>query len=206
MFHQHPLVYSTLSDGYLEALSSFYEEFNRRIKDRRTKYDPYYLIINCANFVTEFEENKEYQSSSFNEEDFTSPRQGRINISARYNSRVENENNKVLGRDTLFEILPKIKTVSNMFVVITFPSSDIFKNHKERDIIKEFSYKIVQNNINSNIGEILHEGFRIKQLDNLNDNLVYISTGSEYSKVRFYKYNYNNIETKKLIVSSIREE
>ena len=52
---------------------------------------------------------------------------------------------KIKGRETLFNILQKIKNVNNMFIILVMPSSDIFKNHNEREIIQDFAYKIVQN-------------------------------------------------------------
>ena len=205
IFGSHPLVYSTLEDGYLEALSDFNKEFNKRIKDRRTKYDPYYLIINCLNYLSDFEIDKEYQSSNNFSDNFESARPGRISISARYNSRIEEEGKeKVKGRETLFNILQKIKNVNNMFVILVMPSSDIFKNHNEREIMKEFAYKIVQNKVNSSVGDILNDGFRFKQLDNLNENLVYISNAKDYTKVRIFRYDFDNIETKRLIIDSVK--
>ena len=205
IFGSHPLVYSALEDGYLEALNDFNKEFNKRIKDRRTKYDPYYLIINCLNYLSDFEIDKEYQSSTNFSDNFESARPGRISISARYNSRIEEEGKeKVKGRETLFNILQKIKNVNNMFVILVMPSSDIFKNHNEREIMKEFAYKIVQNKVNSSVGDILNDGFRFKQLDNLNENLVYISNAKDYTKVRIFRYDFDNIETKRLIIDSVK--
>ena len=205
IFGSHPLVYSTLEDGYLEALSDFNNEFNKQIKDRRTKYDPYYLIINCLNYISDFELDKEYKSSSNFDDDFETSRPGRISISARYNSRIEEEEKtKIKGRETLFNILQKIKNVNNMFIILVMPSSDIFKNHNEREIIQDFAYKIVQNKVNSSVGDILNEGFRTSQLNNLNENLVYVSKAKEYSKVRIFRYDFDNNETKRLIIDSVK--
>lgn len=205
MFGSHPLVYSTLEDGYLEALSDFNKEFNKRIKDRRTKYDPYYLIINCLNYISDFEIDKEYQSSNNFSDSFESARPGRISISARYNSRIEEEGKeKIKGRETLLNILQKIKNVNNMFVILVMPSSDIFKNHNEREIMKEFAYKIVQNKVNSSVGDILNDGFRFKQLDNLNENLVYVSSAKDYTKVRFFRYDFDKVETRRIVIGSVK--
>ena len=91
-----------------------------------------------------------------------------------------------------------------MFIILVMPSSDIFKNHNEREIMKEFAYKIVQNKVNSSVGDILNEGFRFKQLDNLNENLVYVSSAKDYTKVRFFRYDFDKVETRRIVIGSVK--
>lgn len=198
-------VKSVEKEGYLSVLSDFYEEFNKRNKDKRTKYKPYYLIINMLDNVIDFEENKPFSQAKRN--NFDLPSRGRVSIRSSYESLKESSSSEttILGRTTLFEILSKIKKVNDMYVILTFSSVDVFNGHTEKNVLKEFAYKLVQKNVSETIGDLMNNDFRYKMLDGINENIIFVSNDGKYNKVRFYKYDLTNKETLRLIVKTIKE-
>lgn len=209
IFGSHPLVESSLKDGYLKLLNDFNEEFKKRIGNRRIKQEPYFLIINGLNFIDDFENDKQYSSSSTSNANFELPKtSGRIDLknwhSSMKNSEADEKSSVIFGRKTFFNIIEKIKDTNNIFIIFSAKTSDIFKSFDEKKKIKEFDYKLVQNNPNSSVSDILNDSFKRKNLNGLNENLILVSTPKQYSRVRLFKYDLNNKSHQKLIVDAVK--
>jgi len=203
-FANHPNVESkSAADGYMELLQNTYKEFQKRKKNHRERYSPYFLILHRLERITDFTDNT---SCTVEEEpDFS----GKTRIDLR-NTHAESKQSakaeKITGRETLMQMIKNIGLAPDLYIVITTDETIDFGDFSSKNIIKLCSYKILQSGISETVHGLMDNTFKDSMLNGLNENMILIATDQQYVKARFFQYDLTDPEDKKLITEAVKGE
>ena len=187
----------------MNFLQNTYKEFQKRKKNHRQRYSPYFLILHRLERITDFTDNT---SCTVEEEpDFSG--KSRIDLrNIHTESKQSAKAEKITGRETLMQMIKNIGLAPDMYIVITTDENIEFEDFKNKTIIKLCNYKILQSGISETVHGLMDNTFKDSMLNGLNENMILIATDQQYVKARFFQYDLTDPEDKKLITEAVKGE
>lgn len=179
-FGTHSNITLGTRDNYLDLLQEVYEEYTKRKKDYRGKYEPYFVIINNLSRIDDYKNNVSRRLPSSN----------KINSGDDWTAKPQNAN--LNGKDTLFSMLSEIRGIPNMCFAIAL--GDINVEYFDQKALANCGYKIIQNNAISN-------DKKVKK--GLNENVVLVLSRQESLKCRYFQYDFNDPKIDNIIKTII---
>lgn len=201
LFGSHPSVTTYTKDSYLSALGEVYEEFERRKQNFRAKYKPYFFIINSLYRIDDYRTDKESEHKDAATADFGD------DMMAFYASITASASAKkdISGKTTLLSMLSNAGSIGNMYIIVA-TNSNLSNDYDERNVFSNCGYKILQNDVSAVAYQIMDNSFREKMMNGLNENIVFISNRGSFSKCRYFRIDWNNERTRKLIIAAAQNE
>ena len=201
-FGSHPCVTVYTKDEYLTALGEVYEEFERRKQNFRAKYKPYFFIVNALYRIDDYKADKtaEQSEGDAGAADIDAFDGDMAAFYASITSKSVSEKS-ISGKTTLLTMLSEAGNVGNMYIVIA-SNSNLGNDYDERAVFANCGYKILQKDVGAAAYQIMDNSFREKMMDGLNENIVFISNRGDFSKCRYFQYDWNSEKTKQMVVSA----
>ena len=98
-------------------------------------------------------------------------------------------------------MLAEAGNADNFHIIIT--TNSLPDLYYDRAAVKNCGYKILQHNVQDADG-IMEASFRKEMMRNLNENLVFVSEKGIYSKCRYFQYDMEKENTKKLLSAAVK--
>ena len=203
-FGSHPRVTSVGKRGYLSTLAEVYAEYERRNEDFRAKYEPYFFVINslyriddyCTDKKLELEDDTALDIDSFDGD-----------LLAMYEKQQSKSKQKtdISGKTTLLAMLSQMASVSNMYIIIA-TKSELNNDYDERHVFASCGYKVLQSGVSAVSYHIMDNLFREKMLEGLGNNIVFVSNRGVFSKCRYFRYDWNDDKTKRMLSDAMRKQ
>ena len=177
---------------YLSVLRNIMDIYEERICDIHKDYEPIIFMINSLQNINDFINNATI-SENIEDEDLSG-----LNILERHARMRESRNvsqRKLYGKESLFNLISNAYKV-NIFICLSLDSLTITNekgeniiSYQQKNILRLIDYKILYENVNSNVTDIMEGSFKIKILNNLGENMAFmVDKKQAFSKFRYIQY------------------
>ena len=196
-FASHPSVNAYTKDEYLNVLKDVYDEFERRKQDFRSKYSPLFFIINCLHRIDDYRLDKRCDIQDSKQPDMSKFSDMRAFYAA--NSSNVSAAKSISGKSSLLSMLSDSEHVGNMYIIVTSNSISSNSYDDEKRVFSNCGYKILQNKVNAGTYRIMDDSFKNKMMNGMNENMVFVSNQGEFTKCRYFQYDWKNKKTTHMI-------
>lgn len=193
-FGGHPDVTTYESNTYLEMLNEAYAEFKKRSKNRRAKYDPYFLVLDNLSMVNDFVNNTKYKAKTSkvtkkDEEDEDLPDWYNSSWKDDYSFDEDSEDTyEVYGAESLIEIISSLNKANNFYVIIAVDKATSIRRYSST--LSDCDYKIIHAPYVESMEQIIGNLYKKSIVSSCNDNLALLSEkGQAFIKFRYFKYD-----------------
>ncbi len=192
-----PTIRESDENGYLETLLAVHKLYESRKKNIRDQHAPVLFVVNALQNIGAFLNNARLEEkagesaptpvmdASMSFADFLASRQ----------SKSDNVQMSINGKEALFNLISNAYKV-NIFICMSLDTVSVYADNGEpvfsyqhRNILKMSDYKLLVENVGSDVKNIMEDAFKEKMMADFGPNMAFMSEKQQaFSKFRYFRH------------------
>lgn len=191
-----PKIHESDENGYLDMLLTLHDIYESRKGNIREHHAPVVFVVHSLQNINAFLNNTKLSK----EESAPAAVAPDANMSfadflAAKRNQPEKKEQSILGKESLFNLISNAYR-ANIFICLSMDSASIYSDsgepvfsYQHRNILKMSDYKLLVENVSSDVKNIMEDSFKEKMMANFGPNMAFMSEKQQsFSKFRYFRH------------------